>query len=143
MNPLLATPAAAAAASAARSAFSSFSGLGAAAGLGASPASSSGGSSFQQQLAVARAMTPATPAGLAGLPPAQLREKLAALSPDQQVSLAQQLVGSTVSVTDFSGHVHTGVADKLQLQNGTPTFQVGGHSYTLASLVGVSGSHVA
>ncbi len=139
MNPLLITPAAGAAANAVHSAFA---GLGGAVGIGTSPAASTG-TDFQQQLAAARSMSAATPSSLAGLPPAQLRQKLASLSPEQQVSLAQQLVGSTVSVSDFSGRVATGVADKLQIQNGTPVFQVAGHSYSLASLVSVSGNHVA
>ena len=139
MNPLLITPAAGAAANVAHSAVA---GLGSAIGIGNSPAASTG-SDFQQQLAAATSMTSASPASLAGLPPAQLRQKLASLSPQQQVSLAQQLVGSTVSVSDFSGHVATGVADKLQIQNGMPVFQVSGHSYSLASLVSVSGNHVA
>jgi hypothetical protein len=139
MNPLLITPAAGAASSVAHSALSSVAGLGSAVGIGSAPAAPSG-SDFQQQLAALQSQNSAGPASLAGLNPAQLRQKLAAMSPEQQVALAQQLVGSTVSVADYSGHVHTGVADKLQIQNGNPIFQVGGHSYSLASLVGVGAS---
>lgn len=139
MNPFLIAPAAGAAGGVARSALSSVSGLGTAFGLG-KPAAT--GADFSQQLSTARGNATA-PGDLAGMPAAQLRQKLASMSPDQQVALAQQLVGSTVSVSDLSGRVTTGVADKLQIQNGVPTFQVGGHSYSLASVVGVSGNHVA
>lgn len=76
--------------------------------------------------------------GLVGMRSGDLQQLLTSLNPQQRLSLSQQLMGSTVSVQNSAGQVIQGVAGNLQVQNGEPTFDVAGKSYTLASLVGVA-----
>ena len=74
---------------------------------------------------------------LAGLSPNALQNQIASLPPQQQIALAQQLVGTSVGVSDPSGRIVEGTAQKLQIENGVPVFQVNGNSYSLANLVSV------
>jgi len=75
--------------------------------------------------------------GLVGLKSGDLQGVISSLSPQQQMSLSQQLMGSKVTVENTGGQLVQGVASQLQMVNGTPVFNVAGHNYNLGNLMSV------
>jgi len=75
--------------------------------------------------------------GLVGLKSGDLQGVISALSPQQQLAMSQQLMGSKVTVENQGGQLVQGIASQLQLVNGTPVFNVAGHNYNLGNLMSV------
>jgi len=75
--------------------------------------------------------------GLVGLKSGDLQGVISALSPQQQLAMSQQLMGSKVTVENQGGQLVQGVASQLQMVNGTPVFNVAGHNYNLGNLMSV------
>ncbi len=76
--------------------------------------------------------------GLVGLKSGDLQGVVSSLSPQQQVNLSQQLMGSRVTVESAGGQLIQGIASQLQMVNGTPVFNVAGHNYSLSNLMSVN-----
>ncbi|MDE1171502.1 MAG: hypothetical protein PW734_09895 [Verrucomicrobium sp.] len=129
MNPFLVAPAASAAASAAK---------GGVAAASSALTTASSGADFQRYTAGLQASHGVDANQLVGLKSGDLQEKISSLTSSQKISLAQQLVGSTVTVVNQGGQFVQGKAEKLQISHGVPTFQVAGQSYSLSQLASVA-----
>jgi hypothetical protein len=128
MNPLLITPAAAAVANVAHSGFSTATGT---------LAGAANAADFQRYASILQGNGGVDANQLIGMKQGDLQQKISSLSASQQITLAQQLMGGTVSVVNGSGQVIKGTAEKLQIEGGVPVFQVAGQSYTLSQITSV------
>ena len=133
MTSALLAPASAVAAKAAHGVL----GLNPASLLAPAPTTTAAGQTANFASALGRATT-VTPSGLRGMHPADVRKTISSLNADQQTALAQQLVGSDVSVQGAGGQIASGSVSKLRIENGLPVFSVAGQDYSLGQLVAVN-----